>query len=626
MQQIYAKYKLIINRIVITAISLIAAVIAKLLVEINELWWLIVFVPIFILIGYDIMSKAVKNISKGKVFDENFLMLIATIGAFVIGEYADGIFVMLFYQVGELFQKIAINNSRDSINKALDIRPDYANKIVDNKEVIVDPFELVVGDIIVIKAGERVATDGIVIKGNTTLDTSAITGESLPREIQEGDTILSGCINLGGTITAKVEKQFSQSTASKIVELIENASSNKSSKENFIAKFAKYYTPLVVIIAIILAVVPPLIIGDASWMEWLNRSITFLVVSCPCALVISIPLGFFAGIGKASKQGILFKGSNFLEAMSNVEYVVFDKTGTLTQGKFEVQEIVAIDYDEHKLLEISAHVESYSNHPLSRAVVDKYGQNIDINKVSKVQEISGKGIIAMYDDLQVIVGNLALMQANNITVDIQLLESTTIYVAINNKIAGYIVLADSIKKDSINAIKALKSVGVKQCIMLSGDNVAVANKIAQQLSLDKAYGGLLPNEKVIKLEEIISQKSPKKNVVFVGDGINDAPVLARADVGIAMGGVGSDIAIETADVVLMTDEPSKIEKAIKISRFTLKIVKINIIFCLFVKFVTLLLSSLGLVSMWLAVFADVGVSVIAILNSMRILSNKKLDK
>lgn len=608
-------------RIIIGAAVLATAV----LLNLNNEWLQIaLFIISYIIVGGDVVKRAVKNIFKGQVFDENFLMSIATIGAFFIGEYPEGVAVMLFYQVGELFQSYAVGKSRKSIASLMDIRPDYANVKKGDELVKVDPDEVQIGDIIVIKAGEKIPLDGKVIEGSSMIDTSALTGESVPREVEVGSDILSGCININGVITAEVTKEFGESTVSKILDLVENASSKKSSSEQFIAKFARYYTPVVVIIAVFLAIIPPLVIDGATFSDWIYRALAFLVVSCPCALVISIPLSFFGGIGGASKKGVLVKGSNYLEALAETEIVVFDKTGTLTKGVFNVQEIHPEGVSKEELLELTAYVESYSNHPISLSLKRAYGKEIDNGRISDVEEISGHGVIATVDGKKVMAGNIKLMKMMDIPYFKGELIGTAVHVAVNNKYIGYIVISDEVKEDSAQAIKELKAANIKQTVMLTGDNKSIGSKVAKELGLDKVYAELLPADKVEKLEELFSQKSKKGKLAFVGDGINDAPVLARADIGIAMGGLGSDAAIEAADVVIMTDEPSKIATAMKISKKTLKIAHQNIVFAIGIKIIVLILSAFGIATMWAAIFADVGVTIIAVLNAFRALNVKNL--
>ena len=608
-------------RIIIGAAVLATAV----LLNLNNEWLQIaLFIISYIIVGGDVVKRAVKNIFKGQVFDENFLMSIATIGAFFIGEYPEGVAVMLFYQVGELFQSYAVGKSRKSIASLMDIRPDYANVKKGDELVKVDPDEVQIGDIIVIKAGEKIPLDGKVIEGSSMIDTSALTGESVPREVEVGSDILSGCININGVITAEVTKEFGESTVSKILDLVENASSKKSNSEQFITKFARYYTPVVVIIAVFLAIIPPLVIDGATFSDWIYRALAFLVVSCPCALVISIPLSFFGGIGGASKKGVLVKGSNYLEALAETEIVVFDKTGTLTKGVFNVQEIHPEGVSKEELLELTAHAESYSNHPISLSLKRAYSKEIDNGRISDVEEISGHGVIATVDGKKVMAGNIKLMKMMDIPYFKGGLIGTIVHVAVNNKYIGYIVIADEVKEDSAQAIKELKAANIKQTVMLTGDNKSIGSKVAKELGLDKVYAELLPADKVEKLEELFSQKSKKGKLAFVGDGINDAPVLARADIGIAMGGLGSDAAIEAADVVIMTDEPSKIATAMKISKKTLKIAHQNIVFAIGIKIIVLILSAFGITTMWAAIFADVGVTIIAVLNAFRALNVKNL--
>ncbi|WP_291580132.1 heavy metal translocating P-type ATPase [Clostridium sp. UBA6640] len=584
---------------------------------------LIIFLVAYLIVGGEIVLRALKNITRGQIFDENFLMTIATVGAFAIGEFPEGVAVMLFYQVGELFQDIAVNKSRKSISSLMDIRPDFANLKTDGEIVKVSPEEVSVDDIIVVKPGEKVPLDGVVIEGKSMLDTSALTGESMPRNVEEGNDVLSGFINQNGVITVRVTKEFGESTVSKILDLVQNASNRKAKAENFITKFAKYYTPAVVIIAAALAILPPIFISNATFGEWVYRALVFLVISCPCALVISIPLGFFGGIGTASKHGILIKGSNYLEALNNVETVVFDKTGTLTQGVFNVTEINSSNgFNKEEVLKYAAYAESYSNHPIAVSIVKAYKNEINKDDVNNYEEIAGHGIVVEVEGKRVAAGNNKLMNAENVKFEETDSVGTVVYVAIDKVYAGSIVIEDTLKEDSIQAIRELKDNEVKNTVMLTGDNKKVADKVANQLKVDEVYSELLPHEKVEKLENIDSKKSSGKNIAFVGDGINDAPVLARADVGIAMGGLGSDAAIEAADVVIMTDEPSKIATAIKISKRTRKIVIQNIVFALGVKALVLILGAFGIATMWEAVFADVGVSVLAILNAMRVMRFK----
>jgi Cd2+/Zn2+-exporting ATPase len=608
-------------RIIIAAVLFIAAA----MLNLNTEWIRLgLYLVSYVIAGGDIVKGAFRNIVKGRVFDENFLMSIATIGAFLIGEYPEGVAVMLFYQVGELFQSYAVDKSRKSISGLMDIRPDHANVKKGDELVKVDPDEVKIGDIIVIKAGEKVPLDGKVIEGSSMLDTSALTGESVPREIEIGNEILSGCININGVITAEVTKEYEESTVSKILDLVENASSKKAKSEKFITKFARYYTPVVVIIAAFLAVVPPLVISGASFSDWIYRSLAFLVVSCPCALVISIPLSFFGGIGGASKKGILVKGSNYLEELAKTEIIVFDKTGTLTKGVFNVQEIHPAGISQEELLELTAYAESYSNHPISASLKRAYGKDIDNGRIIDVEEIPGHGVSAAIDGKKVLAGNIKLMKKMSIPYYEGELAGTVVHVAVNDQYAGYIVIADEVKADSAKAINELKSADIKKIVMLTGDNKNVSSKVAKELGIDKVYAELLPGDKVEKVEELIARKSAKGKLAFVGDGINDAPVLARADIGIAMGGLGSDAAIEAADVVIMTDEPSKIAAAMKISKKTLKIAYQNIVFAIGIKIVVLTLSAFGLTTLWAAIFADVGVTVLAILNSFRALFVKNI--
>ncbi len=584
-----------------------------------------IFIASYLIVGFEILRKAVRNIFRGKVFDENFLMAIATLGAFAIGEFPEAVAVMLFYQVGELFQSYAVDKSRKSIASLMDIRPDYANVLRDGKEEKVNPNEVKIGDTIIIKPGEKVPLDGVVIDGKTTLDTKALTGESVPREVAEGEQVLSGCINLNGVIKAEVSKEFGESTVSKILDLVENASSKKAKSENFITKFAAYYTPIVVIIAVILAIVPPLIIEGANFQDWLYRALSFLVVSCPCALVISIPLSFFGGIGGASKMGVLVKGSNYLEALSNAETMVFDKTGTLTEGVFEVQNVEPIGISKEKLLKVAAYAEYYSNHPISKSIKKAYNKEIDEKEIIDSQEISGKGIEAKIGNQDVLAGNEKLMNEKGIAYTKCTHVGSVVYLAIDGKYVGHIVIADKIKEDAKRTIDELKKNSIKQTVMLTGDRKNIGEAVAKEIGIDKVYAELLPDGKVEKVEELLKTKSPKGKLAFVGDGINDAPVLAMADIGIAMGGLGADSAIEAADIVIMTDQPSKIISAMKLSKKTMRIVKENIIFAIAVKVLVLILTAVGLSSMWQAVFADVGVSIIAILNALRAL-RVKFDK
>ena len=584
------------------------------------------FIISYLVVGFEILKKAVRNIFRGKVFDENFLMAVATIGAFAIGEFPEAVAVMLFYQVGELFQSYAVDKSRKSIASLMDIRPDYANIEKDGKIEKVDPDEVKIGDIIIVKTGEKIPLDGVVVEGTSSLDTMALTGESVPRVVKTEDEVLSGCINKDGLLKIRVTKEFGESTVSKILDLVENASSKKSKSENFITKFAKYYTPTVVIIAVLLAFIPPIILKDFNTFSvWLYRALSFLVVSCPCALVISIPLSFFGGIGGASKMGILIKGSNYLEALANTEIVVFDKTGTLTEGIFEVQDIYAEGIEKDELLRIVAHAENYSNHPIAKSVKKAYNKEIDENIIKNPQELSGKGIWAKIDEKDILVGNEKLMVEEKIDFKKCDEVGTILYVAIDKKYEGYVLIADKIKQDSSKTIRELKAMNIKETVMLTGDKKEVGEYVAKKLNMDKVYTELLPDGKVEKVEELLKQKSEKGKLVFVGDGINDAPVLTISDIGVAMGGLGSDAAIEAADIVIMTDETSKISKAINLSKKTMRIVRENIIFAIFVKIAVLLLTAFGASTMWEAVFADVGVSVIAIINALRMLNIKKFE-
>ena len=610
-------------------ISFIIFLVAIILPFENDLINKVLYIIAYLIVGLEILIKAIKNIFKGKVFDEHFLMAIATIGAFVIGEYPEAVAVMLFYQVGELFQDYAVDKSRKSITSLMDIRPDVAYVKKNGKIEKLSPEEVKIGETIVVKPGEKVPLDGKIIDGKSMIDTSALTGESVPVEVGIGDSILSGTINKNGLLTIKVEKEFGESTVSKILDLVENASNKKSKSENFITKFAKYYTPIVVIIAIILAIIPPFALNLGEFKEWLYRALTFLVVSCPCALVISIPLGFFGGIGGASKKGILVKGSNYLEALSNTEIVVFDKTGTLTKGVFEVQKIEPINIPKEELLKYTTYAEYNSNHPISVSLKNAYKKmlderkeeekEIDTSKIISVEELAGMGVLANIDGKEVLVGNEKLMKEKNIKYthcdDI----GTIIYVAIDNNYSGYILISDEIKEDSKYAIESLKKNNIGKIVMLTGDKEKVGKFVSEKLGLDEVYTELLPDEKVKKVEDLMKEKSEKGKLVFVGDGINDAPVLALSDIGVAMGGLGSDSAIEAADIVIMTDEPSKIVTAIKTSKKTMKIVKQNIIFAITVKILVLILTAFGIGNMWQAVFADVGVSVLAVINSLRAL-------
>ncbi|WP_332856862.1 heavy metal translocating P-type ATPase [Clostridium paraputrificum] len=573
----------------------------------------------YVLVGGKVVLSAIRNIFRGQVFDENFLMTVATLGAFAIGNHPEGVAVMIFYEIGELFQSYAVNRSRKSISSLMDIRADYANLITDGEEKKVDPSEIKIDDIIVIKPGERVPLDGIVIEGNSSLDTSALTGESLPRNIELNDEILAGVINLTGVIRVKVTKEFGESTVSRILELVQNASSKKAQTEKFITKFARYYTPVVVLSAVALAIIPPLVVEGALFSDWVYRALIFLVVSCPCALVVSIPLGLFAGIGGASKNGVLIKGGNYLEALKDVETVVFDKTGTLTKGVFKVVKINTNNIEESELLRIAATGESFSNHPIAQSILKAYGNEVDKSIISNYEEISGNGIKVNIDNKEVLLGNYKLMNSNGIKYNNSKEIGTVVHVVVEGEYKGSIVIADEVKEDSKEAIEMLKKIGVKKCVMLTGDNKKVAEKIAEELGLDEVYAELLPTDKVVMVEKLLKEKSEKGKLAFVGDGINDAPVLARADVGVAMGGIGSDAAIEAADVVLMRDNPSSLVDAIEIGRKTNRILWQNIIFSLGVKIAVLIPAAIGIANMWEGVFADVGVTLIAVLNSMRVL-------
>lgn len=583
---------------------------------------LFTFLIPYAVIAWDVLWRAVRNIAHGQVFDENFLMALATVGALATGEYPEAVFVMLFYQVGELFQSYAVDQSRKSITSLMDIRPDYANIEVDGQLRQVDPEDVAVGDTIVIKAGERIPLDGVVLEGTSNVDTAALTGESLPREAQPGDDVISGCVNLSGLLRVRVTKAFEESTVAKILDLVENSSSKKAKAENFITKFARYYTPAVVLAAVALALLPPLF-TSIQWVDSIQRALNFLVVSCPCALVISVPLSFFGGIGGASKNGILVKGGNYLEVLAKTELVVFDKTGTLTRGVFNVTAIHPDHCGEAQLLELAALAESYSDHPISRSLKEAYGKELDASRVSNVEELSGRGVRATVDGRQICVGNDKLMEDIGVSWHPCHRVGTTVHVASDGVYLGHIVISDEVKPDAKEAITALKACGVRRTVMLTGDAKAVGESVAQELGLDEVHTQLLPADKVTRVEALLGEVSPKGALAFVGDGINDAPVLSRADIGIAMGGLGSDAAIEAADIVLMDDKPSKLADAIRIARRTLAIVRQNIVFALAVKFLVLALSATGAANMWEAVFADVGVSVIAILNAMRALKTVK---
>ncbi|MBQ2116385.1 MAG: cadmium-translocating P-type ATPase [Lachnospiraceae bacterium] len=618
------KQKKVIVRIVITTVLIIAL---KFLQLEGFLAFVLYMIP-YLIIGYDILKKAWKGILNKQVFDENFLMAVATVGAILLGEYVEGTAVMLFYQIGELFQSYAVGKSRRNISELMDIRPDYANIENEGKLERVDPDEVEIGTIIVVQPGEKIPIDGVIEEGSSSLNTSALTGESVPVEVQAGSEVISGCINLNGLLKIRTTKEFGESTASKILDLVENASSKKSRSENFISKFAKYYTPIVCYSALALAIVPPIInfiIGNGNTLStWIYRALTFLVISCPCALVISIPLSFFAGIGGASNQGILVKGSNYLETLANVRYVVFDKTGTMTEGVFEVTGIYDNSIDKSLLLEYAAHAEGYSSHPISKSIQKAYAKPVDNDRVKDIQEIGGEGVIAQIDGLSIAAGNARLM--NRLGVDYNECEDigTKVYIAIDGKYAGCIVISDVIKPTAYKSIAKLKQNGVKKTVMLTGDAKSVADKVSKELNIDEVHSELLPEDKVSIVETLLGNKAAKEALAFVGDGINDAPVLSRADIGIAMGALGSDAAIEAADIVIMDDDPLKIAKAIKIARKCIRIVYENIYFAIIVKVACLLLGAVGIANMWLAIFADVGVMVIAILNAIRALMVKKL--
>lgn len=582
-----------------------------------------IFLVSYFIVGWDILRKAMRNIIRGKVFDENFLMAVATIGAFCIGEFPEAVAVMLFYQIGELFQSYAVDKSRKSIASLMDIRSDYANVYRGGNIEKVNPEEVKIGETIIIKPGEKIPLDGHIVEGKTTLDTKALTGESLPKDAKEGDEVLSGCINLNGVIKVEVRKEYGESTVSKILDLVENASSKKSKSENFITKFARYYTPIVVGIAAVLAILPPLLLPGATFSDWIYRALSFLVVSCPCALVISIPLSFFGGIGGASKMGVLVKGSNYLEALASTEMMVFDKTGTLTKGVFEVQQVKSIGISEQELLKVAAYAENYSNHPISKSLKRAYQEEIDEKQIQNYEELSGLGIIAKIGEKDILVGNDKLMQEKQITFEKCNEVGTVLYVAIEGKYAGYIVIADQIKEDAKKTMEDLKKNHIKQTVMLTGDRKKVGENVAKEIGIDEVYTELLPTDKVHKVEELLKRKSEKGKLAFVGDGINDAPVLTLADIGIAMGALGADSAIEAADIVIMTDEPYKIVKSMKLAKKTMRIVKENIVFAIFVKVLVLILTAFGLSTMWEAVFADVGVSIIAIINALRALNVKE---
>lgn len=607
------KEKRIVIRILVAAVLVAIAMI----VPLKGIWRLLAFLLPYAVVGWDVLWRAVRNILRGQVFDENFLMALATVGAFCIGEYPEGVLVMLLYQVGELFQDLAVGRSRKSIASLMDIRPDWANIEKDGKLIQVSPEEVKVGEIITVKAGERIPLDGVVTEGTSLLDTAALTGESLPRSVAPGDEVISGCVNESGLLRIQVSSEYGESTVARILELVENSSTRKARYENFITRFARWYTPVVVIAAVLLAVIPPLFVGN--WSEWLNRALIFLVVSCPCALVISVPLSFFGGIGGASRKGILVKGGNFLEALAHVETVVFDKTGTLTRGAFHVTAVHPRNTTSEQLLEMAALAENYSDHPIARSLREACEEELDAGRISKVEELSGRGIRAIIDGKTVCVGNQKLMAESGSEYHKCHRVGTLVHVSIDGEYAGHIVISDEVKEDAAQTIESLKELGVKKTVMLTGDAKEVGEDTARRLGLEEVYTELLPAGKVEQVEALLEKKSEKGRLVFVGDGINDAPVLSRSDVGIAMGAMGSAAAIEAADIVLMDDKPSKIPLAIQIARKTLRIVRQNIVFALGVKGIVLVLGALGLANMWLAVFADVGVSVLAILNAMRAL-------
>ncbi len=618
------KQKKVLVRIIVAALLII--ILSFLPVE-GYLEFGLYMVP-YLVIGYDILKKAFKGILNRQVFDENFLMAVATIGAIALGDYKEGIAVMLFYQIGELFQSYAVGKSRRNISELMDIRPDYANIERDGRLERVDPDEVEVGTVIVVQPGEKIPIDGIITEGRTTLNTSALTGESLPREVDVGDSVISGCINMSGVLKIQTTKEFGESTVSKILDLVENSSSKKSKSENFISKFAKYYTPIVCYSALALAILPPLarmlFMGlSPEWGDWIYRALTFLVISCPCALVISIPLSFFAGIGGASKEGILVKGSNYLETLSQTKYVVFDKTGTMTQGVFEVSGVHHNEMEDAKLLEYAALAESFSSHPISKSLQRAYGKEIDKTRVTDVQEISGNGVIAKVDGITVAAGNAKLMKKLDIPYQDCHQVGTIVHMVVDNKYAGHILISDIIKPHAEEAIQALKKAGISRTVMLTGDAGNVAEQVAGKLGITEVYSELLPADKVTKVEELLEEKTGKEKLAFVGDGINDAPVLSRADIGIAMGALGSDAAIEAADIVLMDDDPLKIAKAIRIARKCIRIVYENIYFAIGIKVLCLVLGALGIANMWMAIFADVGVMVIAVLNAIRCLYGKR---
>lgn len=605
------------------AIYLTAVLLSRFFPYLNENIKLGVFLAAYFVIGGTVVKTAIKNIGQGQVLDENFLMTFATVGAFIVGDYSEAVAVMLFYQVGECFQSYAVNKSRKSIAELMDIRPDYANVIRNGETVNVSPEDVAIDEIIQVRPGEKIPLDGTVVKGMSSLDTMALTGESMPRDVQEGEAVISGCVNLSGVLDVKVAKAYGESTVAKILDLVENASSKKSEAEHFITKFAKYYTPIVVICAVLLAIIPPIILGG-GWSDWIYRALSFLVISCPCALVISIPLSFFGGLGGASRAGILVKGSNYLEALADAEMIVMDKTGTLTKGSFAVSKIVpSNDCDKDELLMKAAYAESYSNHPISKSLLTAYGKEINRERLSNAEEIAGHGVSVRIDGRNVCAGNAKLMKLQNVECAESEEIGTIVHVEEAGKYLGYIVISDQIKEDAAKAIAGFKSSGMKHIVMLTGDQKKVADSVAAEIGITEVYSELLPGDKVDQVEKLLGEKSEKGKLIFVGDGINDAPVLARADIGVAMGGLGSDAAIEAADVVIMNDEPSKIVQAIVISKKTLRIVKQNIVFAIGIKILVLLLAAIGYATMWAAVFADVGVAFIAILNAMRVMKVKQ---
>ena len=619
------KQKKMLKRILIAS----ALMIVLAFLPVTGILKFVLYMVPYLVIGHDILRKAFLGVKNKQMFDESFLMAVATVGAIILGEYTEGVAVMLFFQIGEWFQSYAVGKSRRNISQLMDIRPDYANIEDENGNLEqMDPDEVAVGTVIVVQPGEKVPIDGIIIEGNSTLNTAALTGESLPRDVVEGDEIISGCVNMTGLLKIKTTKDFGESTVSKILDLVENASSRKSRSENFISRFAYYYTPIVCYSALALAIIPPVVLmfmgQPANWGNWIYRALTFLVISCPCALVISIPLSFFAGIGGASNAGVLVKGSNYLEALAYTKYVVFDKTGTMTQGVFEVTDVKAVDGDSNKLTEIAALAESYSTHPISKSLQKAYGKEIDKNRINDVQEIGGHGVVAVVDGVEVLAGNNKLMEKYEISYEKAESIGTVVYVAVNGKFAGHIMISDVMKPTAKQAISELKKIGVKKTVMLTGDAKAVADSVAGELKIDQVYSELLPGDKVDKVEELIGQKNEKEKLVFVGDGINDAPVLSRADIGIAMGAMGSDAATEAADMVLMDDDPVKIAKAIRIAKKCVGIVYQNIYFAIGVKVLCLILGAVGIANMWLAIFSDVGVMVLAVLNAIRALNVKNL--